>query len=71
MNKKMPPGVEILGYGTLEPNKYMDSPKKFSCPLKELAATIAGVNGDTYCSRSCAWWNGAKGRCGIINDRTE
>ena len=59
-------GLEIMGYGTLEPSKYMDTHKKHCCPLKELAATITGANFSTNCSRSCAWWNGAKGRCGII-----
>ena len=59
-------GLEIMGYGTLEPSKYMDTHKKHCCPLKELAATITGANFSTNCSRSCAWWNGANRRCGMV-----
>lgn len=65
MSNKMPPGLEIMGYGTLEPNQYMkpvcDNERKSICPLKELAGK------EPYCTKGlCAWWNSAKGCCGIV-----
>ena len=66
MSDRFPPGLEIMGYGTLDPAKYMDTRRKYNCPLKELAANITGTNFNTYCSKSCAWWSEAKRRCGII-----
>lgn len=58
MKRETPPGLEIMGYGTLEPGKYMDDKKDVvkTCPFRQW-----------YCNKSkCALWNDAKKRCGLI-----
>lgn len=69
MYKHCPPGLEVMGWDKLEPTATAYTEKKYYCPLKDFAATITGASKaatDTRCKQSCAWWNAAKGRCGMI-----
>ena len=60
---------EIWGYGTIE-SYPKEKDKRFTCPLKDIAAVLVGTNStaatDTDCKKTCAWWNYAAGHCGII-----
>ncbi len=62
-------GPEIWGYESIE-SYPEEKEKKFTCPLKDIAASLAGLNNttvaDTDCKKTCAWWNYAAGHCGII-----
>ena len=62
-------GLEIMGWDTLEPRKYM-KPSIIAtpdCPFKKLVEDLTGVTSDTRCTnKTCAWWNAAKGRCGMV-----
>ena len=73
MNKELPPGVEILGYGTLDPEacrKIYKNEKRPVCPFLEFVLQLAAESKrpmDTRCRQSaCAWWNHEKGHCGVI-----
>lgn len=59
MYKHCPPGLEVMGWDKLEPQKYMDENKKEnvkSCPFRQWC-----------CNKSkCALWNEGKRRCGLI-----
>ena len=55
----LPQGLEIMGFGTLEPGKYMNDEKKTdvkTCPFRQ-----------RNCNKSkCALWNDEKKRCGLL-----
>ncbi len=62
-NFNKPPGLEIMGFGTLEPGKYMNSPIRKSenkeCPFK------SGKQYHKCTQEQCAIWNETENRCGM------
>ena len=59
MRNEPTPGLEIMGFGTLEPSKYMDDRRDSTtktCPIRQM-----------YCNKTkCALWDDVKKRCGLI-----